>query len=148
MTCKKLFPCCTRKLGFVLFSTLPVCSCLVAHPRGRYASGYIPSPCFAFGSKHCVKGNVSYQFLVLQIHKVTRFFPLIEVYRSLLLLISILCGPVLMSQVFSSCKQVHPTKRAIFGSEIVSEMPGKEHYNLEHSPLECSRFLIRQKLGG
>lgn len=72
------------------------------------------SLCFAFGSKDPVKTNVNYQFLVLKIHEARHFFSLMEVNRSLLLSISILCSPILVSQVLSSYKQVHPAKDHIW----------------------------------
>lgn len=45
-------------------------------------------------------------------------------------------------QTSASCK------RPYLAMKQSAKMPGKEHYNLEHSSLECSRFLIRQKLDG
>lgn len=63
-TQKKLFPCYKGKLMFFYpFFSSPLytaCSCLVAHPRGSYATVCIPLACFALGSKDCVKANVNY----------------------------------------------------------------------------------------
>lgn len=138
-----------KAVFFFLSSLLHLTQCEVVWwltPRA-YVLLYA-SPCFAFGSKDSVKTNVNYQFLVLKIHEARRFFPLIWSKQEPASLRPHTVQPCSDVSGFEFLQTSASCKRPYLAMKQSAKMPGKEHYNLEHSSLECSRFLIRQKLDG
>lgn len=136
-----------KLMFFYLFSSLHSLQVSSDSPQGQLYYWMYPFSLICFGIKGLCEGK--YQLLILGFRNTQSDTLFLFDWSKLQSHFCQQCWATLLKCLkFWVSADKYILERAVFGSEIVSKMPGKEHYNLEHSPLECSRFLIRQKLGG
>lgn len=134
-------------LRVLLFSILHSLQVSSASPQGQLYYWMYPFSLICFGIKGLCEGK--YQLLILSFKNTqSNTLFLFDWSKQQSTFCQQCCATLLKCLKFWVPAKKCILQRIIFGTEIVSKMPGKKHYNLEHSPLECSRFLIRQKLGG